>query len=112
MNKDSYALFLDNSGSVSGCVHYWQTVSDIIAEYGKDITHYYLWNSTCDLSSMREFEQRIEAKRGTGGTRPENVATEIVAQQFTSIILVTDGQVGDSSVQACDRTLNTAFEAN
>jgi hypothetical protein len=35
-----------------------------------------------------------------------------VAKQFTSIILVTDGEVGDYSVQACDRTLNAAFEAN
>lgn len=91
MNKDSYALFVDNSGSVGGCIHYWQTVSDIIAEYGKDITHYYLWNSNCHLSSKKEMEQSIESKRGTGGTSPENVAIEIVAKQFTSIILVTDG---------------------
>lgn len=112
MDNNSFALFVDNSGSVGGCIHYWQTVSDIIAEYGKDITHYYLWNSQCHLSSKKEMEQSIESKRGTGGTNPEHVAIEIVAKQFTSIILVTDGEVGDHSVQACDRKLNAAYEAN
>ena len=112
MNNESYALFVDNSGSVGGCNHYWQTVADIINEYGKDITHYYLWNSNCGLSSKKEMEQSIETKRGTGGTNPEWVAKEIVAKQFTNIILVTDGEVGDHSVHGCDRTLNEAFSAN
>ena len=30
VGKDSYALFVDNSGSVGNCQHYWQTVSDIL----------------------------------------------------------------------------------
>lgn len=55
MNKDSYALFVDNSGSVGNCQNYWNTVNDIIIEYGKDITHYYFWNSYCNLSSKKEF---------------------------------------------------------
>lgn len=103
---------MDNSGSVGNCQHYWQTVSDIIVEYGKDITHYYLWNSHCNASSKKEMEASIESKRGTGGTSPEHVAYEIVAKQFTSIILVTDGEVGDHSVGACDKALSAAFELN
>jgi hypothetical protein len=74
MNKESYALFVDNSGSVGGCLQYWQTVSDIVIEYGKDITHYFLWNSRCYVSSKKEMETSIEQKRGTGGTSPEYVA--------------------------------------
>jgi hypothetical protein len=112
MSKESFALFVDNSGSVGNCKHYWQTIADIIAEYGKDITHYYLWNSRCNPSSKKEFEDSILSMRGTGGTSPEYVAQEIVAHQFTSIILVTDGEVGDYSVNACDLTLSNAFTAN
>lgn len=112
MNKDTYALFVDNSGSVGGCVNYWQTINDIIIEYGKDITHYYLWNSRCNPSSKKEFEESIISKRGTGGTSPEYVAQEIVAKAFTSIILVTDGEVGDHSVHSCDTTLNNAYNTN
>ena len=107
--KESYALFVDNSGSVGGCQHYWQTVSDILNDYAKDITHYYLWNSKCGLSTKKEFEASILSKRGTGGTSPSFVAEEIVKERFGNIILVTDGEVGDHDVNMCDTIFNRAF---
>jgi hypothetical protein len=97
--QGSYALFVDKSGSVGNCRHYWQTVSDIIEQYAKDITHYYFWHSTCWLSSKQEFEESIIRMRGAEGTSPDNVASEIVRQKFTNIILVTDGEVADIFVR-------------
>lgn len=91
MEKDSYALFVDNSGSVGGSANYWGTVQNIIAQYAKDISHYYLWNSNCNTSSLKELDQWILSKKGTGGTSPEYVASTIIDKKFTHVILVTDG---------------------
>jgi hypothetical protein len=44
---------VDNSGSVGGSQNYWGTVEQIIAQYGKDIGHYYLWNSTCKEEGLK-----------------------------------------------------------
>ena len=54
-NKPKYAIFVDNSGSTGGCKNYWETVNYLITQYGKDISHYYLWNSNCGSSSKKEF---------------------------------------------------------
>lgn len=43
---------------------------------------------------------------GRGGTSPELVAQEVVRIGLKKIILVTDGQVSDHSVQACDKLLD------
>lgn len=56
------------------------------------------------------FEESIASKRGTGGTSPETVAREIVNQEFQNIILVTDGEVGDYNVSACDKILEEASQ--
>lgn len=108
MEKDSYALFVDNSGSVGGSDNYWTTVQTIVNKYAKDISHYFLWNSTCGKSSLKELGTWISSKKGTGGTSPETVAKTIIDQKFTHIILVTDGEVGDGSVQSCDRQFEEA----
>ena len=108
MEAEGYALYVDNSGSVGGSANYWETVEHIIAQYGKDITQYYLWNSTCGASSHKEFGEWIKSKKGTGGTSPEHVATEIVKKKHSKIILVTDGQVDNSSVQRCDQKFEEA----
>lgn len=98
-----YALFVDNSSSVGGSANYWGTVETIIAKYAKDISHYFLWNSNCNKSSLKELEEWIKSKKGTGGTSPEHVAGTIVNNKFTHVILVTDGEVDNHSVQSCDK---------
>jgi hypothetical protein len=47
MIKETYALFVDNSGSVGGSANYWSTVQHILNNFGKDISDFYLWNSDC-----------------------------------------------------------------
>mgnify|MGYP000950688792 FL=1 len=75
----------------------------IITPFAKDITHYFLWNSNCGQTTLKEMEASIASRKGTGGTSPEHVASTIVNAGFRNIILVTDGEVGDGSVQSCDR---------
>jgi hypothetical protein len=91
MEEDSFALFVDNSGSVGTSQSYWSTVSDIIAQYSKDISYYYLWNSECKLVTKKEVENSIKILEGTGGTSPDYVAERVVQKRHTKIILVTDG---------------------
>ena len=60
MEKEKgYALFVDNSGSVGGSENYWGTIEAIMNQYAKDISHYYLWNSTCGISSKKEVYNNI-----------------------------------------------------
>jgi hypothetical protein len=108
MEKENYALFVDNSGSVGGSENYWSTVQTVLDSYAKDISHYFLWNSSLSEVKIKDIEGWIKSKKGTGGTSPDIVANEIVRRHFTHIILVTDGEVGDGSVQACDRTFDEA----
>ena len=89
-------------------MNYWNTVQNILNDYAKDITHYYLWNSRCGISSKKLFEESIASKRGTGGTSPQYVAEEITKNKFDNIILVTDGEVGDHDVSRCDKILEEA----
>ena len=112
MQKESYSLFVDNSGSVGGSANYWDTVGQIITQYAKDIDSYYLWNSNCQKFSLKVLEESIASKRGTGGTSPEHVAHEIVAKQIRNIILVTDGEVDNGSVQRCDTAFENAAKSN
>lgn len=96
-------MFVDNSGSVGNSQNYWGAVETVINKYAKDISHYYLWNSQINKSSLKEIEGWIKSKKGTGGTSPQLVAAEVVQSQFKNIILITDGEVGDGNVQACDK---------
>jgi hypothetical protein len=99
---------VDNSGSVGGSANYWDTVNQIIIQYGKDIGHYYLWNSNCGKTDLKTMEKSISTRQGTGGTSPEYVAYEIVAKRHSRIILVTDGEVGNQSVKLCDKSFEKA----
>jgi hypothetical protein len=91
METEEYAIYLDDSGSVSGSKNYWDTVQDILDEYGKDIKHFYRWNSRVYPSSKKEFEKWIAGKIGSGGNETHEVASDIVKNQYRNIILITDG---------------------
>lgn len=42
---------------------------------------------------------------GRGGTQPSLVAEVCSGNKYKNIILITDGQVGDQDVNACDKLL-------
>lgn len=108
MQKESYALFVDNSGSTGNSANYWSAVNDVIYKYAKNISHYYLWNSDIKEVPLKQLEAWVTSKKGTGGTSPNVVAQEVVSKKYKEIILVTDGEVGDGSVQMCDKIFDEA----
>jgi hypothetical protein len=71
MEDISYALFVDNSGSVGGSDIYWNEVSNILIKYAKDISCYYLWNTTCSQTTLKKLERNMTQKIGVGGTSPD-----------------------------------------
>ena len=95
MEEEKYAIFLDDSGSVGGFVNYWRVVGEILEEYGRKISHYYLWDHRTRPSSKKEFEESIAQMRGNGGNEAHLVASEIIEKKFTNIILITDGEIMD-----------------
>lgn len=102
---DKYSIMLDNSGSTGNSSNYWPAVQEILALYGQKINHFYFWNSSIREVDKKVFEKALVEKRGQGGTDPTLVAKEIVLKQIRNIILITDGQVADYSVQECDKIL-------
>jgi hypothetical protein len=108
MEEEKYAIFLDDSGSVSGFINYWLIVTQILAEYGDKISHYYLWHHDTRLSSREQFEELIAKGRSSGGNEAWKVAEEIVAQRHRNIILITDGEIMAYDVEKCDQTLEKA----
>lgn len=103
--NEKFAFMLDVSGSVGGSENYWDTIGQLIAMYGQDIGHYYFWDSRIEEVNKKNMEQAIAKRMGRGGTSPELVAQEVVQKGLKKIILITDGQVSDHSVQQCDKTL-------
>ena len=102
---------LDTSGSVGGSPNYWNTINDLLSLYGPKVGHFYFWNTSIEECSKKRFEQAIQEKKGWGGTAPELVAQEVVKKNIKKVILVTDGQVSDHSVNQCDKLLeNHEFE--
>ncbi len=98
---------LDTSGSVGGSIHYWNTINDLLGLYGPKIGHFYFWNTSIEQINKKRFEQAIEQRKGWGGTSPELVANEVIKKDIKKLILVTDGQVSDHSVNQCDKILES-----
>lgn len=103
--QQKYIIFLDTSGSVGGSTTYWNTVNDLLTMYANDTEKYYFWNTSIETIGKKRYEQAIKEKKGWGGTSPSLVANECVKENYKNIILITDGQVGDSDVRECDKVL-------
>lgn len=96
---------MDISGSVSGSDNYWSTVNDILTLYGPDIEAFYFWDNSVIVGTKKQLEELILSKRGRGGTNPEVVAQECVKKGLQNIILITDGEVSQFSVDRCNELL-------
>ena len=81
----------------------------MLVKYAKDIGHYYIWNSSIHKGDKKEYESWIARQKGAGGTSPHLVAKTVVEQRHKSVILITDGQVGDHEVKQCDQILEGAM---
>ena len=102
---EQYSFMLDTSGSVGGSPNYWNTIWELLTLHGPNVGHFYFWNTSIEEISKKRFEQAIHEKKGWGWTSPELVAHEVIKKNIKKVILVTDGQVSDHSVNQCDKIL-------
>jgi hypothetical protein len=86
---------IDNSGSTSGAREYWDTVEKVCASL--DSKEMYVWGSVCaPVSKFTDIRQG-----DSGGTDPQVILP--LLNENTRLILFTDGQIGQSEVEACER---------
>ena len=80
----------------------------VINLYAKNIKHYYFWNSVVVPTNLKIMQDAIRNKRGGGGNTTSEVAKTVVDKKYYNMILITDGEVGDYDVRACDKILEQA----
>jgi hypothetical protein len=97
----------DGSGSTGGSTIYHTTSQNLFAELpAPPETQILFWDSEYRVISPAQLAAINAAKQGNGGTDPELIARHVVATDFHGhLVLLSDGQVSQSSVAACDRTL-------
>lgn len=97
----------DGSGSTGGSALYHTTSQNLFASLpAPPNTQILLWDSSSRIISPAELAHINAAQQGNGGTDPELIARHVVATNFHGhLVLLSDGQVSQSSVATCDRTL-------
>jgi hypothetical protein len=109
-----YYLFVDDSVSTGGVSSYWKMVENIYDKYikideGCEV-EIIMWGSDTINVSSTILRSYISNQQGrNGGTHPQCVANYIIEPKYNiheNIVLVTDGQVCSSDVQATDRLLS------
>jgi hypothetical protein len=102
-------VFIDQSGSTDSQSTYWDGVMSIISEYGPE-SRFVLWNTDVKSSSYGHAYQNALQRSGDGGTQPQCFAN--LAEEGSRIVIVTDGEVDQSDVVACDNILRSrAFKS-
>lgn len=49
--SDKYHFFLDISGSTGGSENYWNTVNDLLTQYGPEVETFYFWDNTLSIAT-------------------------------------------------------------
>lgn len=107
LSKETTTLFAyDGSGSTGGSVRYHNAAQRLYQELPVDTTQILFWDSTVRIISATELHEINTSRRGAGGTVPSSIATFIRDNDFHGhIVLLTDGQVSSTQVDACDSIL-------
>ena len=108
-------LAVDCSGSVTRSEKYFckvqQLFDKVSAAERAASAKFLVWNTTVVEKSCEAMAQWIHHRSGSGGTNPSCLAEFIKNQQFHGVlILVTDGYVSASEVDACDGVLRSGAE--
>ena len=99
---------IDHSGSVDGESFYHNEVKSIFKKYYQNGDVIMIWESQAQIISYQRMQQIWNAREGTGGTDPSQIAQVLVSNSripHEHMILVTDGHVNSGSVQRSDQIL-------
>lgn len=102
---------IDVSGSTSGSKAYWNKVKDIVESCSVD-TKFIEWDTSASVVSRDALLDRAERTRGGGATSP-SCFIRCLPTKVGKLVLVTDGQVDERNVQACEEhiaSLNKTFD--
>ena len=104
-------LCIDDSGSTSSSIKYWNTVEKTleqgIKDYGLENIDFIVWNHDASKETYDVVVKYIKRRGGTsGGTSPVCFADESWLPEESNITIVTDGQISVRDVEACDRILS------
>lgn len=96
----------DNSGSTCNFDHYHE-VSKKILTYLPTQATIVKWSTTWEKITRHELARINDRQEGNGGTLIQTIAEAIRSLEFTGhLILITDGDVNNESIDACDRMLD------
>ena len=107
LTKLSTLFAFDNSGSISGNTIYFNEIDRLVKKYYKNGDKFYLWGSKYTEQTKSQIDQWIRNMDGPEGTDSRNIA--LLAKACPShrehLLIVTDGQVGESSIRASDQLM-------
>lgn len=105
-------IAVDISGSVNQQAVYWNLVASVAEEYPPTdpANKYLLWDHGYQYVDAACVINAIKTRRGHGGTEPRCVAAAMRECAPQRLVLITDGEVSQQSVQMTDRVLNAYTE--
>jgi hypothetical protein len=100
----------DGSGSTGGSQRYHTAAQQLYKDLPAETTDILFWDSSSHIITPAVLLRINTARLGNGGTCPERIASHVVNTDFHGhLVILTDGQVSNSSVDACDRILPTGW---
>lgn len=102
--KHHVLIAYDHSASTSYCNKYHAIAQQVASKYPEAAV--VAWNHRYALISHAELTAINRTLKGDGGTQVECVAQALLDMQFCGkLVLITDGEVTESSIEECDTML-------
>ena len=96
----------DNSGSISGNSLYFNEIDRIVKKYYKNGDKFYLWGSGYTQKLKNEIDDWIKKKNVPEVIYSINIAKHAASFPREHLIIVTDGKVSESDINASDKFMN------
>lgn len=96
-------IAIDYSGSTGRSLEYWQYVNGVVNETKGEQTTYVLWDDESKLKTYEDVNDQICSMKGHGCTDPSSFIKFLKSGDRLEI--VTDGEVPQNTVTACDKML-------
>jgi hypothetical protein len=105
----NYLIAYDGSGSTGGSANYHDETQRIVAVLPADATILF-WDNDHRVIGREELDAINMERQGGGGTQSEAIASYILKTNFHGhLIIITDGQVSPSSIDACTKALGPSW---